>query len=59
MPRGSGLKKVKISFWKKRKVRNMTFGKAFGKKPLGPGDIVKQIWKIIKKYKLQIKKKKD
>ena len=58
MPRGSGLKKVRVSFWKKKKVRNMPVGKMFGKKPISPGEAVSKMWKVIKKYKLQLKKKK-
>jgi len=55
MPRGSGLKKVRISF---KKVRKMTLGQVFGTKPMAPGDIVKKVWILIKKKKLQKKKKK-
>lgn len=55
MPRGSGILKKNISF---KKVKNMTLGQVFGTKKIAAGQIVKLVWKLIKKKKLQKKPKK-
>lgn len=52
--RGSGLKNMRVSF---KKVRKMTLLELFGKKPISPPEIMKTIWKLIKKKKLVKKKK--
>lgn len=54
MPRGSGLMKKNISF---KKVKNITLGKLFGTKKLAAADMMKILWKLIKKKKLQKKAK--
>jgi len=54
--RGSGLKNMRISF---KKVRKMTLGEVFGKKPISPPDIMRTVWALIKKKKLTKKKKED
>ena len=49
MPRGGGLAKIKITF---KSVKNVTFGKVFGKKPIPATSLMKIMWKFIKKHNL-------
>jgi len=56
MPRGGGLSKVKLSF---KKVKNRTLGDVFGTKPISPPEMMKIIWKFIKKKGLMKTKKKE
>lgn len=56
MPRGGGLAKIRISF---KSVKSMTLGQVFGTKPIGVPDIMKLIWKLIKKKNLRKEKKKE
>lgn len=55
MPRGGGLKNVRVSF---KSVKNKTLGDVFGTKPISPPEMMKTIWAFIKKKGLMKKKKK-
>ena len=53
MPRGQGLKMIKIDF---TKVKNMTLGELFSTEPIPVSDLNKLLWRLIKKENLRLGK---
>lgn len=53
MPRGQGLKKIKVSF---DKVKNLTLGDLYGTEPIPVSDLNKKLWALIKKENLRLDK---
>ncbi len=53
MPRGQGLKMIKINF---TKVKDMTLGDLYGTEPIPVSDLNKLLWRLIKKENLRLGK---
>ena len=53
MPRGQGLKYIKIDF---TKVKDMTLGELYGTAPIPVSDLNKLLWRLIKKENLRLGK---
>lgn len=53
MPRGQGLKQIKINF---ARVKDMTLGELYGTEPIPISDLNKLLWRLIKKENLRLNK---
>jgi hypothetical protein len=53
MPRGQGLKMIKVNF---EKVKDMTLGQLYGIGPVPVSDLTKKLWELIKKENLRLPK---